>query len=90
MVTPCYGNFPVNAEACENIIKRYWNPTAEVVRRWVELCSLAGWAQIGLSRLVCLKLLNIQQLDKKLDMLRVYVSTIGQQLQKIDEKSQGL
>ena len=31
LVTPCYGSFPENAEACANLTRRSWNPPIEVV-----------------------------------------------------------
>jgi hypothetical protein len=42
MVIPSYMSFPVNAEAWANITRKDWNPTAELVRIWVELCRLAS------------------------------------------------
>ena len=35
MVLPGYSRYPLNAEACANIVRRAWNPPTEVVRRWV-------------------------------------------------------
>ena len=72
-----YWLYPYNAAACELITRRNWNPPAEVVQRWVELCRPEGWSHRGISRLICLDPLDIQQGDLIMDMLGIYANTIG-------------
>ena len=83
MVEPGYGQYPLNAEACANAASRQWNPSVDVVRRWIELCRSEAWAHTRSVRLICLDPLNILQGDLTLDMVRVYVDTIRDQLQTI-------
>ena len=87
MVLPAYSRYPYNAEACANIVRRAWNPPTEVMRRWIELCRPAGWSHSGLSRLICLDPLNIQERELTLDMIIVYVSSMGDNLQAIVNQS---
>ena len=88
-MTPCYGSFPENAEACANLTRRSWNPPIEVVARWLELCTPEGWRYRGLTRVICLEPHSIQQQGYSLDALRVYVSEIGEQLQEIANRPEG-
>jgi hypothetical protein len=57
--------------------------------RWVELCRPEGWSHREFSKLICLDAIDIQQHELKLDMLSVYVSTVGQQLEAISGQAQG-
>ena len=82
-VEPLYWLYPHNAVACHLITRGYWNPYAEAVKRWVELCRPEGWAHRGFTRLICLDPIDIQQDDLTLDMLRIYTHTIGTQLQQM-------
>ena len=83
MVEPGYRQYPLNTEACANAASRHWNPSVDVVRRWIELCRSEAWARTRSVRLICLDPLNIMQGDLTLDMVRVYVDTIRNQLQTI-------
>ena len=78
-VTPFYRSFPHSAEAVEGITAKYYKPPAEVVKRWIELCRPQGWLHRGSARVICLDPLDIlpEANALTLDMLRIYVSTIG-------------
>lgn len=89
MVRPCYRRFSMNAEACINITRSGWNPTIEVVRRWVELCIPEGWSYRGISRLICLDAINIQHQELALGMLRVNESMFERQLEAMAGQAQG-
>jgi hypothetical protein len=80
MVEPGYRHYPLNAEACANAASRHWNPSVDVVKRWLELCRPVAWARIRSLRLICLDPLNFTQGDMTLEMVRVYVDTIRDQL----------
>ena len=83
MVEPGYTQYLLNNEACANATSRYWNPSVDVVRRWIELCRPEAWSRRRFVRLICLDPLNILQGDLTLDMVRVYVDKIRDQLQTI-------
>ena len=77
-VTPNYKACPNSANAVEWITAKYYKPPAEVVKRWIELCRPQGWLHRGCARVICLDPLDIlPEASLTLDMLRIYVSTIG-------------
>ena len=59
MVEPGYRQYPLNTDACANATSRHWNPSVDVVRRWIELCRPEVWACRRFVRLICLDSLNI-------------------------------
>jgi hypothetical protein len=89
MVLPVYRRYPLNAEACANIVRRAWNPPTDVIRRWVEMCRPAGWSHNGVYRMICLNPLNIQERELTMDMVRVYVDELRDNLQTIADQSLG-
>ena len=69
--------YPFNTEACANITRRNWNPPANVMKRWIELCMTATWTHTGLSRVTCLEPLDIHQDQLTLMNMKAYVELVG-------------
>ena len=83
MVVPRYRQFPFNAEACERITDAAWNPPTQVICRWLEMCRPEGWTHLNLTRVICLRPLDLNVGDSPLKMLKEFTLTVKPQLESI-------
>ena len=83
MVVSNYRAFPHNAEACERITSPTWNPPTQVVRKWVALCSPEIWSHAGLTRVISLVPLDLNQIGQITAVLQSQVASIKTQLEQI-------
>jgi hypothetical protein len=83
MVVPRYRQFPFNAEACERITDAAWNPPTQVICRWLEMCRPEGWTHLNLTRVICLRPLDLNMGDSPLKMLKEFTLTVKDQLETI-------
>ena len=80
MVVPRYSQFHYNAEACERIIDAVWNPPTQLICRCLEMCRPKGWTHLNLTRVICLRPLDLNMGESPLKMLKDFTLTVKPQL----------